>query len=123
MILGIGNDIIAVARIKKVIDKHGRKFLDRTFTKHEQEYCEQYVESFRNYAGRFAAKEAIVKALGTGFRDGTGWLDLEIRNDPQGKPFVCLSEHFKKKHGDLPVLISISHCDEYATAVCIILSV
>lgn len=120
MILGLGNDIISVSRIKKVIEKHGLKFLERTFTAHERDYCEQHVESFRNYAGRFAAKEAIVKAIGTGFSDSIVWLDMEIHNDPHGKPFVILSDKLKTRLGSSTVLISISHCDEYATAVAII---
>lgn len=120
MILGLGNDIISVTRIQDVIARRGKTFLDRTFTSHEQEYCETHRESFRNYAGRFAAKEAIVKALGSGFSGGISWLDLEIRNNAAGKPEVFLSPKLQQIVGNNKIFISISHCDAYAAAVALI---
>lgn len=115
MILGIGNDIIEVKRIAANITKHGNRFLDKIFTGAEQNYCLSHKESARHFAGRFAAKEAIVKALGTGFKAGVGWLDIEILNDQQGKPYASFSTRLQAAFDDPRILISISHCHEYAT--------
>lgn len=122
MIIGIGNDIISTARIKNAIDQRGRPFIERIFTPLEQEYCEKHRESFRNYAGRFAAKEAVVKAFGSGFTGGVTWLDIEIRNDPSGKPHVFLSDKLKEMVGKCIIHLSISHCDEYAAAIALVTS-
>ena len=121
MVRGLGNDIIAVSRIETAIDRYGQKFLDRVFTISEQNYCSRYKESTRNYAGRFAAKEAIVKALGTGFRNGLGWLDIEILNDSSGKPIVQFSDKLNQQFGNPQMMLSISHCREFASAVAILL--
>ena len=120
MIKGIGNDIIEISRIKGVMERQGQRFLDRVFTLKEQQYCLQHKEPERHFAGRFAAKEAIVKALGTGLKDGLIWLDFEIVNDEKGKPVVNLSPSIQKIFHHPVILISISHCKEYATAVAII---
>lgn len=117
MFKGLGNDIIAVDRIENVINKRGQRFLDRTFTINEQQYCQKHKESVRHFAGRFAAKEAVAKALGTGFREEVDFLEIEIINDALGKPVVTLSPKLKDLVGDVSVHISISHCKEYATAV------
>lgn len=119
MIQGIGNDIIAVKRMQRLIDRHGKPILDKLFTKLEQEYCLRHVESARNFSGRFTAKEAIVKAMGTGFGKGVGFLDIEVLNDPRGKPEVHLSASLKALWNNPTILLSISHCHEYATAVAI----
>lgn len=119
MILGVGNDIIEVARIKTILSRHPQRFLDRVFTIHEQDYCLKRKDPAVHLAGRFAAKEAIVKALGTGFSQGLNWLDIEIRNDFKGKPLVFFSTFAKELFGDLTIHISISHCHQYATAVAI----
>lgn len=119
MIKGIGNDIIEIERIAASIEKHGQHFLDRIFTLREQKYCLRHHESARHFAGRFAAKEAIVKAFGTGFREGISWLDIEIHNTPEGKPQVNLSALLQNKFDHPKIEISISHCRTYATAVAI----
>lgn len=118
-ILGIGNDIIEVDRIKGDIDRFGPRFLDRLFTPKEQKYCFQHQEPAKNFAGRFAAKEALVKAIGTGFREGITWLDIEIINDAHGKPSVELFGKLKELTHPSQFFLSISHCREYATAVVI----
>lgn len=120
MIKGLGNDIISIERIVHIIERHGKSFLDRTFTIEEQAYCQKHRESQRHYAGRFAAKEAIVKALGTGFREGVDFLEIEILNDQLGKPIVHLSQNLIDQVGNVTVSVSISHCKEYATAVAIV---
>jgi holo-[acyl-carrier protein] synthase len=119
---GVGTDIIEIGRIEKAIEKYRQRFLDRIFTEAEQRYCLKYKLSARHFAGRFAAKEAIVKALGTGFKDGISWLDIEITNDHTGKPTVKLSEQIQKSLNSPHILLSISHCHEYATACAIYMS-
>jgi holo-[acyl-carrier protein] synthase len=120
MIKGLGNDIIAIERIENVIERHGQRFLDRTFTSNEQEYCKRHKESVRHFAGRFAAKEAVVKALGTGFRDEVDFLEIEIINDDLGKPLVNVSPKITDLVGTVTISVSISHCKEYATAVAVV---
>lgn len=116
MIHGIGTDIIEVKRIEESIERFGQRFLDRIFTHDEQAYCLHHKDAFRHFAGRFAAKEAVVKALGTGFRNGIGWLDIEIINDAHGKPDVQLSARLKEDFDSPKIHLSISHGRDYATA-------
>lgn len=120
MIFGLGNDIIEVNRIERIINKYADHFLNRIFTKSEQVYCLKHQDAARHFAGRFAAKEAVVKALRTGIQKGTSWLDIEIVNDPQGKPCVTLSPRLAKKLNGMTIQLTISHCKEYATAVAIV---
>ncbi len=118
-ILGIGNDIIEIERIRKSIDTHGLRLLSRLFTTNEQDYCLKYKDPVPHFAGRFSAKEAIVKALGTGFGEHASWLDIEIINDPSGKPNVRFSSAMDKKLKGTSMLVSISHCQLYVTAFAI----
>lgn len=113
----VGNDIIEVERISKAIQRYGQKFLNRLFTLNEQAYCLKHRDSDRHFAGRFAAKEAIAKALGTGFNGSLSWLDIEISNDASGKPVVQLSERADSIFHNPLIHLSISHCKDYATAV------
>ncbi len=99
MILGIGNDIIGIDRIRAVLIRYPERFLNRIFTLDEQKYCLKYRDPAPRLAGRFAAKEAIVKALGTGFSQGLSWLDIEIHNDLTGKPVVSFSNFAKEIFG------------------------
>lgn len=119
MILGIGNDIVEVERIKAILRRYPQRFMNRIFTSHEQEYCLKRKEPAIHFAGRFAAKEAIVKALGTGFRQGIHWLDIEIKADLKGKPLVYFSENLNHLFNFPFCHLSISHCKYYATAVAI----
>ena len=112
MIYSIGTDIIEVKRIEQAIERFGKHFLDRLFCAEEQNYCNRFRDSGRHFAGRFAAKEAIVKALGK----GVNWLDITISNDSHGKPIVILSDNLMHMFDSPNILISISHCREYATA-------
>ncbi|MBS0633829.1 MAG: holo-ACP synthase [Verrucomicrobia bacterium] len=116
MIKGIGTDIIEIERIAKAIERHGEEFINRLFTRNEQ-----LPASARNpayFAGRFAAKEAVVKALGTGFR-GISWLDIEVLNDSLGKPYINLSPAIAKRFDNPELLITISHSKESAVAFCL----
>lgn len=117
MIKGIGNDIIEIDRIKIAIDRYGQRFLNRIFTLQEQGHCLIKKNPYPSFAGRFAAKEAVSKALGTGFSLGLTWTDIEILNDEKGKPLIIPSRNLSFFLGkDSHILISISHCKEYATA-------
>lgn len=118
-ILGLGNDIIEIDRIRESIQRHGTHFLDKLFTEKEQAHCLQFKDSAPHFAGRFAAKEAIAKALGTGIGAELAWHDLEVLNDEHGKPVVHFSSTAQKKFKNPKMLVSISHCHSYATAVAI----
>jgi len=117
MILGLGTDIVEISRIKKAIERTPT-FLTKVYTKKEIEYISKKKNPYPSYAGRFAAKEAIVKAFGTGVRE-FGLLDIEILNNELGKPEVYLSEKLKNKYSG-KLSLSISHSKEYATATAIL---
>lgn len=118
-IQGVGTDIIEIQRIKEAIERHGERFLDRLFTPKEQEYCKRYKDATPHFAGRFAAKEAVLKALGTGLNPEITWQDIEILNDHQGKPEVHISANLGQRFL-AHIFLSISHCEMYATAMAII---
>lgn len=115
-IKGIGNDIIEIKRMAQSIERHGQHFLNRLFTQREQDYCYKHKDPVPHFAGRFAAKEAIVKALGTGFGAHVGWHDIEVLNDEHGKPVVHLKPALEAQYGAGALLVSISHSADYATA-------
>lgn len=118
--MSLGSDIIEVKRIQANLERYGKRFLDRLFTPLEQEYCLKYREPSRHFAGRFAAKEAVVKALGTGISPEISWLDIEIINDARGKPHVHLSDQVNATFSHPLIELTISHCRDYALAVAII---
>lgn len=118
-IFGIGTDIVECTRIAKMIEKHQELFLDRVYTSGEIEYCGNRKAAVQHYAGRWAAKEAILKAMGTGWAKGIAWTDIEVRNEMGGQPKVRLgggAREICEAKGIADILVSISHCDEYATA-------
>lgn len=120
-ILGLGTDIISVGRIKAAIARQGSPFLQRLFTPAECAYCQKFSASDRHFAGRFAAKEAILKAAGTGLDGKVSWHDIEILNDTAGRPIVRLTGALAMLLGsEVDVLLSISHCKEYATATAVL---
>src|SRR4051812_11932261 len=96
-ILGLGHDIIEIERVKKAYIRHGARLLSRLFSVQEQAYCLQYKDPIPRIAARFSAKESVAKALGTGFGAEVSWLDIEISNDPLGKPLVSFSEKLNKR--------------------------
>lgn len=120
MIKGIGIDIIEIDRIAAAIQRRKRAFIEKLFTQREQLACQSGSEEYLaiRYAGRFAAKEAVSKALGTGFR-GFGWHDIEILNDELGKPLVLLSQKLQERFDNPQLLISISHSKQTACAFCL----
>jgi len=89
-VLGIGTDIIECLRIAQMIERHGELFINRVYTDHEIAYCRARKAATQHFAGRWAAKESVLKALGTGWRRGISWRDIEIRNQPSGQPVIAL---------------------------------
>ena len=117
-IYGIGTDIIEISRIREAINRTS-SFKRKVYTEKEIEYIEKKKEPYASYAGRFAAKEAVSKALGTGVR-GFSLNDVEILNDNLGKPTVTLYNNLLNHAEDLKIKISISHSREYAVSTVII---
>ena len=118
-ILGIGTDIIECPRIGKMIEQHGELFLQRVYTEREIRYCQAKKHAIEHFAGRWAAKEAILKAIGTGWSRGICWTDLEVRHNASGAPQVLVRGGAKDaaiERGIGDILITISHCRTYATA-------
>ena len=121
-ILGIGTDIIECLRIAQMIERHGDVFLQRVYTPHEIAYCSQRKAATQHYAGRWAAKESVLKAMGTGWARGISWKDIEVQNEPGGAPSIVLgggAREVCQQRGMTSVLITISHCRSHATAYAI----
>ena len=116
---GVGTDIIEIPRVKQAIDRQGQSFVDRLFTDTEQSYCKKFNDPFSHYAVRFAGKEAVLKALGTGIRENISWLDIEIVNNDLGKPIATLSGELKKRFPSTEIHISLSHSKTTAIAFAI----
>ncbi len=119
MIVGTGVDIAETARIEQSLERHGEHFIKRLYTPLEIAYCEKFRNRAERYAARFAAKEAAFKALGTGWGKGVRWLDVEIRNQPSGKPELMLSgraEQIARELGVTRSAVSISHAQGYVVA-------
>jgi holo-[acyl-carrier protein] synthase len=118
-IVGIGTDIVECLRVGRMIEEHGELFLTRVFTEREVRYCQSRKRATEHFAARWAAKEAILKALGTGWRRGLGWTDMEVRSDASGRPQVLLcgvAKDVAQAQRISDILISMSHCRAYATA-------
>jgi holo-[acyl-carrier protein] synthase len=118
-IIGHGIDIVDIDRIARMVHDHGPHFLDRCFTKAEQAYCLPPRRAHEHLAGRFAAKEAILKALGTGWRGQIAWTDMEILNDPAGKPVLRLEGETARLAAEQGIVrwhLSISHTEKTAVA-------
>ena len=118
-IIGIGTDITECLRIARMIERHGEAFIARVYTPEEIRYCQSRKQSTQHFTGRWAAKEAVLKALGTGWRRGISWRDIEVLNDTGGKPLVMLSggaREVAEQLGITEMLVTISHCHTHATA-------
>ena len=122
MIYGIGTDIIEVSRIQKAIEKNnGVK--EKIFSQNEIAYCEARASKYQSYAARFAGKEAVMKAFGTGWIDGIAWNEIEILNRESGAPYLILTNKTKEivdPNDKYKIHISLSHLKEYAIAKVII---
>ena len=122
MIVGLGIDIVSVTDIQQSMIGSER-FVDRVFTSDEQDYSESKPNKYQHYAGCFAAKEAVVKALGTGWNEGIQWKHMEVKHESTGKPRIELVLNAKKQAELLQVKsihISLSHTEQYATAIAIL---
>ncbi|MCL2745453.1 MAG: holo-ACP synthase [Planctomycetaceae bacterium] len=121
-ITGLGTDIVECERIKQMLERHGEHFTQRVFTADEIRYCTEHKLPEQHFAGRWAAKEAVLKVLGTGWISGIRWTDVEVVRDAGGKPSIRLSggaAEVAKKKGIGDIQISISHCKLYAIAVAV----
>ena len=122
MIIGIGTDIIEVKRIERLLDRQ-KRFRERIFTPGEIEYCEHKANSAQNYAARFAVKEALLKAIGTGWREGVAFNEIEVKNNKKGKPELVLSGTVKAitdEMGVTNIQVSISHLKDLAIGMVIL---
>jgi holo-[acyl-carrier protein] synthase len=120
MILGVGTDLIEIARIAESVRRYGDRFLRRIFTPREIEYCQRKKNAGESFAARFAAKEAGAKALGTGISQGVGWLELEVTREPSGRPCLQLSGRAAERAAGLGVAhvsLSLTHSRDLALAV------
>lgn len=119
----IGVDLCEVDRMAKIIDRNGDRFLKKVFTDRERDYCREKHNFAQCFAARFAAKEAMLKALGTGLRDGVKWKDIEIVNDKLGKPSFVFYDLCAEKTAGSNILLSLSHTDHTAIAFVVVESV
>jgi holo-[acyl-carrier protein] synthase len=126
MVIGHGIDIVETSRIRKLIEDHGQHFLDRCFTRDEQTYCGKNPKRFHEHlAARFAAKEAVLKVLGTGWRGGIAWTDIEVLKEESGQPKIRLHGEclrIANEQGITHWHVSLSHIETHATASAIGLS-
>jgi len=119
MIVGTGIDIAEVPRVAEAIERYGQRFLQRIFTEGEIRYCESKANRVERYAARFAAKEAGMKALGTGWNHGVRWRDIEVRRPPGGRPtleFHGKAGEFASNMGVTNIALSLTHTAEEAMA-------
>ena len=119
MIVGTGIDIVETLRIQKALERHGERFCRRLYSPGEITYCEKFKNKAERYAARFAAKEAAFKALGTGWREGVSWRDVEVVHQPSGKPELVLAgraAQLARQQGVTRTVVSISHADHYVVA-------
>lgn len=123
MIVGIGTDLAEVSRIRESIARYGERFLTRIYTERERSYSQNKANSAERFAARFAAKEAGMKAIGTGWNFGVRWQDFEVVNERSGKPKLILhgiAEQIARKLGAERVSISLTHTSETAFAIVIL---
>jgi holo-[acyl-carrier protein] synthase len=119
MIVAIGIDLVEISRIEEKLSRHNNRFRDRVFTPAEVAYCEGRAARFASYAARFAAKEAAMKALGTGWAEGIGWQEIEVFNNPAGAPTLHLSGRALERFHELGARrahVTLSHSRDTAIA-------
>ena len=122
MIQGLWTDIVEIVRIGEMIERHGELFLQRVYTEQEVAYCQKRAASYQHFAGRWAAKEAVLKALGSGWAKGIAWRDVEVVSLPSGQPRVVVYgavKELSERAGISEYLLSISHCRSHATAAAV----
>ena len=119
MIVGTGIDIAEVPRMAQAVERFGERFLRRIFTEGERRYCDSKANRIERYAARFAAKEAALKAIGTGWNHGIAWTDVEVKREPGGRPTIAFhgkAAEFAAQLGVKNVSLSITHTKEHAMA-------
>ena len=123
MIVGLGVDLAEVNRVREAIERHGERIVRRVFTPLEIGYCRRFRNPYERFAARFAAKEAAMKALGTGWRAGVSWQAIEVANQPSGRPELRLTgralEKFRELGGER-IHLTLTHTDSLAQAQVII---
>jgi holo-[acyl-carrier protein] synthase len=123
VIVGIGIDLAEVHRIREAIERHGRRFIERIYTEKEIAYVERKANKYERYAARFAAKEAGMKAVGTGWKRGVRWRDFEVTNLPSGRPTLQLhgeAAKFAESLGVRNIALSITHTAAQGMAIVIL---
>jgi holo-[acyl-carrier protein] synthase len=123
MILGTGVDIVEIVRFRKILERSKERFLKRVFTSEEQAYCLAYHDPTQHFAVRFAAKEAVFKALGTGWAKGVTWLDVEVQRQNQEAPAIRLygeAQKLSSLKGARTIHLSLSHTENWAVATAIL---
>lgn len=123
MIIGTGIDVVEIARFRNVIERLKDRFVLRVFTPEERQFCLGHRDPVPHFAVRFAAKEALFKALGTGWARGVTWLDVEVRRERQDAPVMLLcgeAEKLSKSKGATKVHLSLSHTEQWAAATVIL---
>jgi len=120
MIVGIGTDVVEIFRFKKTVNDWGNHFLDKVFTENELIYAHSRKDFIQHLAARFAAKEAVSKAISTGWSKGFKWKDVEIMNELSGKPTVTLSGNMKELLNNGKIFISLSHSETVVVAFVVI---
>ena len=123
MIVGIGIDLAEVSRIREAIERHGQRFIQRIYTEKEIAYVERKANKYERYAARFAAKEAGMKAVGTGWKRGVRWRDFEVTNLPSGRPTLQLhgaAAKFAESLGVRNIALSITHTAAQGMAIVIL---
>jgi holo-[acyl-carrier protein] synthase len=119
-VFGVGIDLVNVARLRTVLERYPERFRARIFTPAETEFCETLGDKYPSYAGRFAAKEAFSKALGTGLRGAIGWTEIEVLDNEKTRPTIRVTGRAAAILGGKKVHLSISHLPDYATAIVVI---
>ena len=118
-IIAHGIDLVDFGRIEEMLEKHPQRFLKRVYTAAEQADADKHVRRVEKLAGRFAAKEAVMKLIGTGWRDGVAWTDIEVVNNPLGQPIVTITgkvKEFADQKGIEQITLSITHTSNFAIA-------
>jgi len=119
-VFGIGIDLVSVSRVRAALERYPERFRNRVFTKSEVEFCETLGDKYPSYAGRFAAKEAFSKALGTGLRGAIGWTEIDVCDNERSRPTIRVTGRAEKILAGRKTHLSISHLSDYATAIVVI---
>lgn len=123
-VVGVGIDLVENSRMREAIQRWGNSLLRRLFTADEISYCEKQAAPWRHYAGRFAVKEAVAKALGTGIGRSIRWRDIEVKRTESGAPRIQLhgtAGSYAARHGITEILVSLSHSHHYALAQAVVI--